>query len=201
MLRKTQLMRVSGLVGTLAALMFVSPRAAQAQTWIGQLLGTNESPPNASPAKGFVTISFNSISHNLNVMLNWSGLVGGNPTAAHIHCCVAPGSNIGVAVGLTGFPATTSGSYSGNFDLTNPAVYTTAFRTNFGGGTAAGAETALINGLNAGNAFANIHNAQYPGGEIRANVTVTPEPSSVLLMAVGLGGVIAVAIRRRDTAV
>ena len=200
MLRKTQLMRVSGLVGTIAALMLATPRAARAQTWIGQLLGTSENPPNSSPATGFITLSFNNTNHNLSVLLNWSGLVGGNASAGHIHCCIAPGSNVGVAVGFTGFPTTTSGSYSNTFVLTNPAVYTASFLNNFGGGTAAGAEAALINGLNAGNAYANIHNSQYPGGEIRANVTVTPEPSSVLLLAVGLGGVIAVAMRRRDTA-
>ena len=195
MLRKTQLMRVSGLVGTIAALMLVSPRAAQAQTWIGQLLGSSESPPSGSPATGFVTITLNN--RNLSVLLNWAGLTGGTPTAAHIHCCVAPGSNIGVAVGLTGFPASTTGNYSNTFDLTNAAVYSNGFRNGAGGGTAAGAETALINGLNAGTAYVNIHNARFPGGELRANVTVTPEPSSVLLMAFGIAGILLVTARRR----
>ncbi len=198
MVCNARLMRMSGLAGALVALLFASPRAAQAQTWIGSLLGTNEVPANASPAKGFVTITLNN--NNLSVLLNWSGLVGGNPSAGHIHCCVAPGSTVGVAVGFTSFPSTTSGTYSNAFDLTNPAVYTTAFRTNFGGGTAAGAQTALINGLNAGQAYVNIHNAQWPGGEIRANVTVTPEPTSVLLMAMGLGCVVLVVARRKHSA-
>lgn len=189
-------MRMCGLAGTMALLVFASPRPAQAQTWIGNLLGTNEIPANNSPATGFVTISL--VNHNLSVLLNWSGLVGGNPAAAHIHCCVAPGSNVGVAVGFTNFPATTSGTYSNTFDLTNPAVYTTTFRNNFGGGTAAGAEAALINGLNAGQAYVNIHDAQWPGGEIRANVTVTPEPTSVLLMAIGLACVVLATTRKRE---
>lgn len=199
MLRKTQLMRVSGLVGTIAALVLVSPRAAQAQTWNGQLLGSNESAPNGSPATGFVTITLNN--QNLSVLLNWAGLTGGTPTAGHLHCCAAPTVNAGVAIGFTPFPAFITGNYSNTFDLTNAAVYNSVFRNGAGGGTAAGAATALINGLNAGTAYVNIHNAQFPGGELRANVTVTPEPSSVLLMAVGLGGVIVLATRRRNTSV
>ena len=199
MLLKTQLMRVSGLVGTIAALMLGSPRAAQAQTWIGQLLGSSESSPNSSPATGFVTITLNN--RTLSVLLNWAGLTGGATTAGHLHCCAAPGSDAGVAVGFTGFPAVTTGNYSNTFNLTNPDVYSNAFRNVAGGGTAAGAETALINGLNAGNAYVNIHNARFPTGELRANVTVTPEPSSVLLMAVGLGGLFVLVARRRNTTV
>lgn len=199
MLRNTRLMRAGGLACTMAALLLASPRAAHAQTWTGQLLGTNEVPSNTSPATGFVTITLSNSS--LSVLLNWNGLTGGNPSAAHIHCCVAPGSNVGVAIGLPAFPAAASGSYSNIFDLTNSAVYTNAFRNNFGGGTAAGAQLALINGLNAGQAYVNVHNSRWPGGEIRANVTVTPEPASVLLMAVGLAGVIGVAKRRRATTV
>ena len=199
MLRKTQLIRVSGLVGTIAALMIGSPRAAQAQTWIGQLLGSSEFPTNGSTGTGSVTITLNN--RNLSVLLNWAGLTGGNSTAGHLHCCAAPGSNAGVAVGFTGFPADITGNYSNTFDLTNAAVYSPAFRNGAGGGTAAGAETALINGLNAGNAYVNIHNAEFPGGELRANVTVTPEPSSVFLMAVGLGGLFVLAARRRNSTV
>ena len=199
MLRKTQLMRVSGLVGTIATLMLVSPSAAQAQTWIGKLLGSNESTPNGSPATGFVTITLNN--QNLSVLLNWAGLTGGNPTAGHLHCCAAPTVNAGVAIGFSPFPALITGNYSNTFNLTNAAVYSDAFRNNAGGGTAAGAATALITGLNAGTAYVNIHNARFPGGELRANVTVTPEPSSVLLMAVGLGGVIVLVTRRRNTTV
>ena len=199
MLRKTQLIRVSGLVGTIAALMIGSPRAAQAQTWIGQLLGSSEFPTNGSTGTGSVTITLNN--RNLSVLLNWAGLTGGNPTAGHLHCCAAPGSNAGVAVGFTPFPAFATGNYSNTFDLTNTFVYSPAFRTGAGGGTTEGAETALINGLNAGNAYVNIHNAQFPGGEVRANVAVVPEPSSVLLMAVGLGGLFVLVARRRNTTV
>jgi len=195
MLGNSRLMRLTGLAGTLAALVLASPRAAQAQTWIGALLGSNEVPAVSTPASGFVTITLNN--RMLSLVMNWSGLTGGNPTAGHIHCCVAPGSNVGVAVNFLNFPATASGSYSNTFDLTSTAVYNGNFRNTFGGGTTAGAEAALINGLNSGHAYVNIHNRQFPGGELRADVTVTPEPASVLLVTLGLGCMAFVAGRRK----
>ena len=163
---------------------FAAPAQAQ-KGWTGQLKGTNEVPPNASTATGLTNIFLSG--HMLTVNVIWQGLVGGNPLAAHIHCCTsAQGTNIGVAVGLPIFPSLTSGTYTNTFDLTSTSVYAPNFLINFGSGTAAGAEAALISGLDAGRAYVNIHNAVYPGGEIRANVVSTPEPASMMLVATGL---------------
>ena len=52
---------------------------------------------------------------------------------------------------------------------------------------------ALIAGLEAGLAYVNIHNAEFPGGEIRARI---PEPMTLALAALGLG--IAGLARRRQ---
>lgn len=65
-----------------------------------------------------------------------------------------------------------------------------------GGGTAAGAEAALIAGLDDGLGYGNIHNAIFPGGEIRANLAVVPEPVTITLFGLGLAG-IGLARRRR----
>ena len=180
---------------TLAAALIAVATPVQAQHWNGSMSGANENPPNASTATGFADVLING--NFLTVNIFWQGLIGGNPAAAHIHCCVAPGNNVGVAVGFTGFPTTTSGTYTNVFDLALQSTYTSAFFNNFGGGTAAGARAALINGLNAGNAYSNIHNATYPGGEIRANLVATPEPASLGLMATGLIALAGVGIRRR----
>jgi hypothetical protein len=51
--------------------------------------------------------------------------------------------------------------------------------------------------MNAGNAYSNIHNATFPGGEIRANLVATPEPASVGLMATGLLGLAGFGLKRR----
>ena len=38
-------------------------------------------------------------------------------------------------------------------------------------------EVGLDSGLDAGTAYSNIHNATFPGGEIRGNLAAVPEPS------------------------
>jgi hypothetical protein len=180
---------------TLAAALVAAATPLQAQHWAGTMSGGNEIPANPSTAIGFADVFLSG--NFLTVDLFWKGLVGGTPAAAHIHCCIAPGTNVGVAVGFPSFPLTTTGSYNHVFNLTDPSIYTTGFLNNFGGGTAAGAQAALIAGLNAGNAYSNIHNATYPGGEIRANLVATPEPASLGLMATGLFALAAFGLKRR----
>jgi hypothetical protein len=180
---------------TLAAALVAVATPMQAQHWAGAMSGANENPANASTATGFADVFISGTSLTVNIF--WQGLIGGNPAAAHIHCCIAPGNNVGVAVGFTNFPSTPFGSYTNTFDLSLQSTYTSAFFTNFGGGTAAGAQAALINGLNAGNAYSNIHNAQFAGGEIRANLVATPEPASIGLMATGLLAMAGFGLKRR----
>lgn len=191
-------LRASRLVAAVVGMMLTLPTISRAQTWVGELLGSSEVPPNASSATGFMTVSLSG--NFLSVVMNWNGLTVA-PSAAHIHCCTsAPATNVGVAIGLPGLPAATSGTYNNLFDLTLASTYSAGFVTNFGGGTASGAQVALINGLNSRNAYGNIHNSVFPGGEIRSNLVVTPEPSSVVLLALGMVGVGAVAMRRRRVA-
>ena len=138
----------------------------------------------------------------LSVNETYSGLVGGPAAAAHIHCCVPVGVNAGVAVPFTGFPGTTSGTYMQTFDLTLASTYTASFVTA-SGGTAALAEAALIAGLNAGQTYANIHDAVYPGGEIRGQLAAVPEPTTAGLLLLGLAPLLMMArraARRRRSA-
>jgi hypothetical protein len=166
---------------------------AATATFTGTLLGSSEVPPVATPATGSVSITMDNVGHTLTVSLSFSDLLA-PASAAHIHCCTAPGGNAGVAVELTGFPNTTSGSYSHTFDTSLDSTYGSAFLSAHGG--AAGAEGALFGGLTAGHAYVNIHDALHPGGEVRALLSPVPEPSTALLAAAGLVG-LAASVRRR----
>lgn len=151
------------------------------------LNGANEVPPNASTATGLSTVTLTG--NTLTVNETFSGL-SSPATAAHIHCCAPPGGSAGVAIPFPLFPATTSGTYTQTFDLANMDVYNTAFLAA-NGGTAAGAEAALIAGLNTVTAYANIHDATFPEGEISGwyrAASAVPEPASLVLFASGILG-------------
>ena len=154
------------------------------------LLGSNEVPPTGSPATGQAMVTLNG--DLLTVDESFSGLIGGGATAAHIHCCAPAGVNAIVAVPFTSFPAATSGTYVNTFDLTLLGTYNAAFVTA-NGGTAASAEAALIAGLNSFQAYVNIHDATFPGGEIRGQLV--PEPATAGLLLLGLTSILAVARR------
>ena len=49
----------------------------------------------------------------------------------------------------------------------------------------------------AGRTYINFHTNQFPGGEIRGALTLTPEPATVVLLASGLAALGVVALRRR----
>lgn len=151
--------------------------------------------PEAAGATGTGTasVTFDDAKNMLQIVASFSGL-SGTTTVAHIHCCTpSPGADTaGVAVTpgtLPGFPVgVTSGTYAGTVAMLDPASYTAAFLTNFGGGTAAGALAALLAGMDAGTAYFNVHSTTFPGGEIRGFVSRVPEPGTLLLLGAGLLG-------------
>ena len=177
---------------------------AQAQTYMAPLAGANENPPVASPGTGFTTVLVNTSAHTIRVVTTFSGLTS-NTTASHIHCCVVPPGNAGVATttpSFVGFPlGVTSGSMDQSYDMTQAGTWNPAFITA-NGGTTAGAEAALVAGLAAGQAYLNVHTTANPGGEIRGFLPAVPSvptwpgwmpgACALLLMAGGY-----LALRRR----
>ena len=199
-------MRIPSILKSLAfAAALSTGAAASAQATIYQF-GVNLSGPAdlrrmRSPGTGFATIIFDDIAHSLSVDATFSGLTAGT-TMAHIHCCTAiPGvSTVGVATEtptFTNFPlGVTSGSYTHLYDTTLTSTFNAPFLAA-SGGTAAGAEAALIAGALAGRAYLNIHTTAFPGGEIRGFLSATPVPGALPLFVSGVGILGVLGLRRK----
>lgn len=191
-------MKTKFLIAVAGAMLWTSGANAVPIIYEADLTGSQEVGPNGSTATGHAIVTIDTDVNTLRVQLSFAGLTGGNATAAHIHCCSGPGVNSSVAVGFPSFPSATSGTFDQTFDLASSSIYSATFLTNAGGGSAAGAETALAAGLAAGKAYVNIHNVEFPGGEIRGDLPAVPAPASLALLGVGLTAL--VAHRRRQAA-
>lgn len=153
-----------------------SPSQATQFVFSAALSGANEVPANTSSASGSITVVADDSLGSFTVSEKWSGL-SGSATGAHIHCCAASGATAPIVVPFTLFPAATSGAYSGTFF---PATFQTT-----------------LAGMQAGLAYANIHTALLPGGEIRGQLVAgsVPEVGTWLMMITGFG-MIGAAMRR-----
>ncbi len=116
-------------------------------TIAGPINGGMEVPPNASTATGNFAGTYSDVTNQLMINVIFNNLTGGNANAAHIHTGTA-GSNGPIIIPLPGFPAAASGNYS--LTAAVPAANLATFM--------------------AGNTYINIHNALFPGGEIRGQI-------------------------------
>jgi hypothetical protein len=181
----------------MAALTLPAPAAhAITMTFGGVLSGANETPPVNSPGAGSVTVVLDPAAQTLQILVSFFGLTTPD-TAAHIHCCqTLPGTppTVGVATtvpAFAGFPlGVTQGTYlSPLFSLQDPTFYNPAFVMLQGG--LQQAEAALINGIENGLTYFNIHTTQNPGGELRTQLLplgAAPVPGPIA--GAGLPGLI-----------
>jgi hypothetical protein len=91
----------------------------------------------------------------------YSGL-SGPPTLAHIHGGAAGTAGAPVTPVFPNLPTTTSGTITGSFAAADILTG--------GGGIVKGDLNSLVAAMKAGNAYANIHTANNPQGEIRGQI-------------------------------
>jgi len=162
------------------AVTIVSSTSVQAQTsFVSFLNGAQEAPtPRVTPAFGNGTVMLNAERTQITINLTFQGLLA-PITVAHIHDGAFGVSGpviLDIRSLMTLSPDLTAGS------ILNATLNVTQAQANV---------------LLAGNGYFNIHTSVYPGGEIRGQINVVPEPGSYFLMATGLGGLMLVARRRR----
>ena len=159
---------------TLTAALWTGVSSAQS-TFQATLTGAQEAPtPNASTATGSGTVVLNAAQTQITVDESWTGL-SAPASASHIHGPAAPGVNASVLFPFSGVPAATSGSIPEQVFAITPSQV-----------------IQLENGL----FYLNVHDANFPGGEIRGQLTLVPEPSTWALLGLGAGGLLW-SLRRR----
>lgn len=125
---------------------------APLNTYQAVLMGVGEVPANISSALGFGTVAVSPDQTKITVNMNFSGLTT-PASAGHIHGPAGAGTNASVVFPFSGVPAATSGAI--------PEQTFTITPTQLG---------YLQNGL----LYMNVHNATYPGGEIRGQILLVP---------------------------
>ena len=129
----------------------------------------NAGAGTGSLGTGTASLTLDTATNLLSWNVAWAGLTGA-VVAAHFHGPALPNQNAGVQVPI---------------GIGSPDI----------GAAVLGVGQA--NDLLAGLWYVNLHTAAFPGGEIRGNISVIPEPTTGLLVGLGIMG-LAVNARRQE---
>ena len=163
--------------------------SAHEVVYTAPLLGSSEVPLAATPGTGAVRVTLDLDLITMRVEVTFADLLG-TTTAAHIHCCIAPGGNAGVATQLPSFVAFPLGVHVGGYDHTFDMSLASSYNPSFvssNGGTVGAAFNAFIAGLDARKAYFNLHTSAVPGGEVRGLLQPVPLPGAIVLLLPALG--------------
>lgn len=158
-------MRPVHLAGAVAALALTAlacndnPTGPESVTYVATMNGANERPnPNSSTATGVGTyvLTGNTLTYTLTV----TGLTT-VATGSHLHIG-GPAVAGPILVGYQTAAVTSGQVTSGTIDLSQPIT------SPNGSITISGDSLRAL--LNNGNAYANVHNSTFPGGEVRAQI-------------------------------
>lgn len=134
------------------------------------LHGLDEVPPTTSPATGTLRATLDETTKTITFTLDYRNM-SGTPAAAHIHFGQTK-VNGGVMVffcgggGKPACPPATSGTIAGTIaaaDVVGPTAQ----------GVAPGDFASVVYAIRTGNAYANIHSAKFPAGELRGQISGT----------------------------
>jgi len=214
--------RLHRLLVPLVALTVGAAGTADAQwTFFANLTNTQESPPaaptfsNGSPRPasfGFATFTLSPDQTSLNFAatifnVDFDGTQTADPndnlTNAHIHGSAADvAATRPVVWGFYGMPFNDVNSTpAANCQAMSTGVGLTCSGTwNLTEGNAGTTLAEQIPNLFAGHTYINFHTNQFPGGEVRGAIMLTPEPTTVALLGSGLLGLAMVGVRRRRAA-
>ena len=167
------------------AALALATSSAQAATFqfVANLSGANQVPANTSAASGSAYLTFDDSTNSITQLIFGAGGLAASVTGAHIH--EGPAGSNGPVV--FDFADDILQAMQGDGSWTAAAF------------TQSGPGALDLTDLLAGGYYVNIHNAVFPGGEIRGQllqVTAVPEPGTWAMLAAGLGLVGLIARRR-----
>jgi hypothetical protein len=161
----------------IGALLLGASASAAILTFQANLDGLQEVPPNAGPGFGQAVLTLDTVSGLVTITSGtYQDLLGG-ATAVTLNDA-APGFNGPISFILTlDTPGAATGTFSGGGIVTNPVT--------------------VVADMIATNTYINIRSQVFPGGEIRGQLYVVPEPSSLLLACAGIFGLFLMRQRRK----
>jgi len=142
------------------------------------LNAAQETPPTGSPGTGMAIFTYSSAAQDLTYSVTFQNLIA-PATVSHIHFG-PPGVAGPIILPLTnaGPPAATSGMFGGTLTAAD-------LNPDPAGGINTFADA--IAAIGAGDTYINVHSSQFPAGEIRGQINLTPEPATMGLVATILG--------------